>query len=84
MRVMISERGNKFKVIEHIILKNFWEYYVLENEFEEDKDLGYAYVMGFENEFGYFTYNEITPYIMSRTSDLTDIMPAQGFEWEDK
>ena len=30
MRHMTNEHGTQVKVIEHIMLRNFWEYYILE------------------------------------------------------
>lgn len=81
MRVMSNGRM-RLKVIEHIILKNFWEYYVCENEFNEG-DIKQCYVLGFENELGDVDLNEIKPYIISRTKNLNEVMSAPNFSWED-
>ena len=86
MRQMI--KGNlKLDVVEHIILRNMWEYYVLSDEGESDwvssePDVVYALVMGFNDEIGCVSLSEIQPHIISRTSRLDEIMPADGYEWE--
>jgi len=78
--------GNiKLDVVEHIILRNMWEYYVLANEPDThapDPDIVYALVMGFNDEIGTVSLSEIKPHVISRTSNLDDIMPADGYEWE--
>ena len=84
MRRMV--KGNiKLNVVEHIILKNMWEYYVLADEDGDkpDSDIKYALVMGFNDEIGAVSVSEIKPYIISRTTDLSEIMPADGYEWAD-
>jgi len=72
-----------FAVAQHIILRNFWEYYLE----QVDKD-GYAfgYVMGIENEWGTVDMEEIKPYIISiaRGKELNDIMPPEGYHWENE
>ena len=87
MRRMI--KGNlKLDVVEHIILKNMWEYFVLSDESQNDwvsdtPDVVYALVMGFNDEIGTVSLSEIKPYVISRTSRLDEIMPASGYQWED-
>tara|TARA_R110000751_G_scaffold137297_3_gene240700 strand:+ start:2586 stop:2846 length:261 start_codon:yes stop_codon:yes gene_type:complete len=69
-------------VLEHIILKNFWEYYILEEEsYDNADDIQFAFVMGFENEFGDISRKEIDPYIVSKTRNLNEVMPPEGFVW---
>lgn len=86
MRKMV--KGNfKLDVVEHIILRNMWEYYVLSDEGQNDwvssePDIVMALVMGFNDEIGCVSLSEIKPHIISRTSNLDDIMPADGYEWE--
>ena len=79
-------KGNlKLNVVEHIILRNMWEYYVLANEPDThapDTDIVYALVMGFNDEIGTVSMSEIKPHVISRTTDLSEIMPADGYEWE--
>jgi hypothetical protein len=70
------------EVSEHIITKNFWEYY-LTNEETDDPEVKFGYVMGFEDELGYVYLPEIKPYIMTKTKELTSIMPARGYKWID-
>jgi hypothetical protein len=88
MRKMI--KGNlKLDVVEHIILRNMWEYYVLSDEGQNDwvsdtPDGVYALVMGFNDEIGCVSLSEIQPHIISRTSRLDEIMPASGYEWADE
>ena len=83
MRQMI--KGNlKLKVVEHIILRNMWEYYVLANEPDThapDDDIVYALVMGDYDEIGTVSMSEIKPHVFSRTTELDEVMPATGYEW---
>ena len=80
-------KGNlKLDVVEHIILRNMWEYYVLAAEEVEDvnSDIQYALVMGDHDEIGTVSMSEIEPHIFSRTTDLSEIMPAAGYQWVDE
>jgi len=78
-------KGNlKLDVVEHIILQNMWEYYVLANDPDQhqaDPDIVYALVMGFNDEIGPVSMSEIEPHIWSRTTDLDEVLPATGYEW---
>ena len=69
MRKMQNETGTTtIKVIKHIILKNFWEYYIVDDEemeFEKDSDIQYAYAIGHAQEFGTISFKELKPYIIS-------------------
>ena len=78
-------KGNlKLDVVEHIMLRNMWEYFVLADEAgdEPDSDIKYALVMGFNDEIGTVSMSEIKPHVISRTSNLDEIMPADGYQWE--
>ena len=81
-------KGNlKLDVVEHIILRNMWEYFVLANEPDThapDPDIVYALVMGFNDEIGTVSMSEIEPHVFSRTSDLDGILPASGYQWADE
>lgn len=81
------ETGSIIDVKEHIILKNFWEYYVVDETVYDgenpDTDTVLAYVMGLENELGYVYLPEIKPYIITKTNDLAGVMPAAGYDWLD-
>jgi hypothetical protein len=80
-------KGNlKLDVVEHIMLRNMWEYFVLADEAgdEPDSDIKYALVMGFNDEIGTVSLSEIKPHVISRTSRLDEIMPASGYEWADE
>lgn len=79
MRQMKSDYGSTINVVEHIILSNGWEYYVTDEQIEDG--IGFALVMGFETELGTFSLDEIKPYILSRTKNLAEVMPAQDWEW---
>ena len=69
-------------VVEHIILKNMWEYYILKTDLDEDDDdYRTALVMGDYTEIGGVYMPEIEPYIFSRTTCLQDIMPPAGWSW---
>ena len=72
-----------FAVYQHIILRNMWEYYLG----EPDKNgIAFGYVMGFENEWGDVSMDEIKPYIISiaRGKELDYIMPPFNYYWEDE
>ena len=84
MRKMI--KGNlKLDVVEHIVLRNMWEYFVLADEAgdEPDSDIKYALVMGFNDEIGTVSMSEIKPHIISRTTDMNELLPASGYHWEE-
>ncbi len=84
MRKMI--KGNlKLKVVEHIMLRNMWEYFVLADEAgdEPDSDIKYALVMGFNDEIGTVSMSEIQPHVISRTTDMNELLPASGYHWGD-
>jgi len=68
----------EINVIEWIMVKNYWEYYRIE-EWNED-DCAYCLVDGDFQETGLVSLEEIKPYIISRTKDL-NLMPAPGWEW---
>ena len=72
--------GQVLNITEHYILKNFWEYYVTDDN-TGSEDIRQCFVMGFENELGDVYIPEIAPYIISKTKKLNEIAPAHGFEW---
>ena len=79
--IIHTEGGEPFAVHQHIILRNFWEYYLGET----DKDgIAFGYVMGFENEWGSVDLNEIRPHVISATRLLDEIMAPVGYYWEDE
>lgn len=80
MRVMKNEDGQELTVTEHIILKNFWEYYVLKRGKEPNR-IRFCLVMGVETEMGDVDMEEIRPYVMTRTKDLSEVMPPPGWSW---
>jgi len=79
MRQMTDERGNTVKVIEHIMLHNMWEYYILEAA--DEHGIAFALVVGDYTEMGNVSMDEIAPYIVSRTTRLDEIMPAPNWSW---
>ena len=79
MRLMKSNYGSIIKVYEHIILRNGWEYYITSKS--SKVDIRQCLVMGFETELGSVSMEEIKPYIVSRTIDLAEIMPASDWTW---
>ena len=69
-------------VVEHIIIKNGWEYYILKTDLDEDDDkYKTALVVGDYNEIGGVHMPEIEPHIISRTRDLSDVLPAPNWKW---
>ena len=83
MRKMV--KGNlKLNVVEHIMLRNMWEYFILADKVGEgDSDIKYALVMGFNDEIGTVSLSEIKPHVISRTACRDDLQPAAGYEWAD-
>jgi hypothetical protein len=79
MRQMTSEYGSQVDVIEHVILSNLWEYYMLEEPDEHGVVL--ALVVGDATEVGSVWMDHIEPYIISRTTALGEIMPAPRWAW---
>jgi hypothetical protein len=71
-------KGESFAVSRHIILRNFWEYYVEE---PDENGITFGFVMGFENEWGSVDYNEIKPYIISEAKGtaLDEVMAPAGY-----
>ena len=59
MRHMTNEHGNTIKVVEHIILRNYWEYYIVEAADEDG--IVFALVVGDYTELGYVSMDEIMP-----------------------
>ena len=76
-----SRKSGIITVREHIIIKNMWEYYVISDDYDEEDQVQFCYVMGFECEFGDVYIPEIEPYIISRTKNLDEVMPPIDFEW---
>jgi hypothetical protein len=83
---MTNEHGTTVKVIEHIILCNYWEYYILDtNGYSNDSDIRFALVVGDYTEMGSVSMDEIAPYIVSRTTNLDNVMPPYlGWTWYDR
>jgi len=75
--------GAPFTVHQHIILKNFWEYYL---ERTDEDGIAFGFVMGAENEWGSVSINEIKPHIASiaRGNELEHVMAPAGYIWEDE
>lgn len=90
-RTLITPTGREIDCIGWFNLKNGWEYYVLDAE-TDDSDTLFCYVMGYECEYGYVSFEEVRPYIMGRAKDrnsLYEIMPPSSdgdgeFEWKDE
>jgi len=79
---MMTKGDLKLEIVEHIILKNYWEYYILKDDEYSTEDIKTAVVMGDATELGDVSLAEMEPYIKSRTSTLRELMPAAGYNWE--
>ena len=83
-----QDSGSILKVVKHVILRNFWEYYILATEDEDsipNADIRYALVMGDYDEIGTVSMSEIEPYVISQTTELADgVAPATGYRWADE
>ena len=80
MRVM-EKNGKPLEVKEHIMTKNFWEFFLLEEP--DENGVAFALVCGDYDELGYVSLDEIKPFIISRTKQMDGIMPAPGYSWVD-
>ena len=78
-----DDKGETLAVYQHVILKNMWEYYLGE---PDENGVAFGYVMGFENEWGDVSMEEIKPYIVSivRGDELNYIMAPFNYYWEDE
>lgn len=84
MRKMVNKHGTILNIKEHIILRNFWGYYVTDQvPVQDDPQVITALVMGFEQELGDVYLPEIQPYIAARTKRIKEVMPAAGWSWVD-
>jgi len=79
---MMTKGDLKLEIVEHIILKNYWEYYILKDDEYSTEDIKTAVVMGDATELGDVSLSEMEPYIKTRTSNLSELMPAAGYKWE--
>lgn len=75
-----GEMTTTINVVEHVILKNLWEYYITDEPCD-NPDVVFALVMGDETELGDVYMPEIKPYIITRTKNLNDVFPASGWQW---
>ena len=66
-------------VTAHIILKNFWEYYVTDDKWTDD--IVRCLVLGAEDEIGDVSLDEIAPYKLCQTENLGEVAPAPGWSW---
>jgi hypothetical protein len=83
---MSNEHDTTVQVLEHIILRNGWEYYILEREEAGGGMVGpnwFALVVGDYTEMGNVFMPEIEPYIISRTTQLDEILPPPRWRWSD-
>jgi len=80
MRKAINKELNiTINVVEHIMTRNLWEFYITDNK--HDEDIVEALVMGHATEIGDISRKEIAPFITMRTTDLNEILPPEGYEW---
>jgi hypothetical protein len=84
-RLLLTSSGEVVNVIGWFNLKNGWEYYILEDE-NNKGDIVMAYVMGYENEFGFVDLEEVKPYIMGIAKGNNDLYKIdspneEGFRW---
>ena len=82
MKKMQHEDGQIVRVYAHLITKNMWEYYILDNA---RGDIRLALVLGDFTEMGDVSISELRPYLRSNSAVTpdTDLMPAPGWHWVD-
>ena len=79
MRQIVNAHGTKANVVEHLMLANHWEYYIIE---AADED-GYAFalVVGDATEYGTVSQYDIDKHGISYTTDLRELLPPPQWEW---
>ena len=82
MRQMRDEHGTTVDVIEHIILGNYWEYYILETADEDG--IAFALVVGDYTEYGTVAQYDIDKHGISYTTQLDDLLPPPEWTWCDE
>jgi hypothetical protein len=83
-RVMVEvNTGQELKIEEWIMTKNLWEYYILSDKKVKKSPIRMAYVRGIFDEIGSVDLEELEGYIMSRTKNLNEVMPAPNFRWKE-
>lgn len=83
MKTMINPRTNQqIEVIAHVILSNYWEYYICKAETNDVENHVYlCLVLGDYDEIGDVCLKEIEPYVISQTKQLDGVMPAPNWQW---
>ena len=88
MLIALNKDGIQVKVLAWAIARNGWEYYI--TEMPDEDGIFYAYVQGFESEFGTVSMAEIQPHIvvLKTASEIsTDprsdahLLPPEGGRW---
>lgn len=82
MRQMMDQHGSKAYVVEHIILSNLWEYFIIEEA--DESGVAFALVVGDATEMGSVWMDNIEPHIISRTIELSEILPPPRWTWCDE
>lgn len=77
MKYFNPETKQEIEITEHIMTRNFWEYYIIE---KLDEDTAFGLVHGHQTEMGYVSLKELKPYIISRETNLTELMPPVGWQ----
>ena len=85
-RYLINNETKKrleFPVRTFLMTKNFWEYFIFDvPDIEKSDDQQFVLVMGFETELGYISLSELSSFIAAKSSDLSDVLPPEGYSWE--
>jgi hypothetical protein len=66
-----------------VLLRNGWEYFLFDmgEDNAPGEDIRFALVYGDATEMGDVSMEEVKPYILVQTVDLTDIAPPPDWEW---
>ena len=82
MKKMIKDK-TVLNIRQHIIIKNFWEYYITDR-YEPESDIQEALVFGAELELGDISLSELKPYIITLTEldENSVLMPAPNWRWK--
>lgn len=95
MRKM-KDKYQTIKVIRHFnarcpiasdVTEPWWEYFIIDDpemNFHKDDDIQYALVLGWHDEFGTVSINDLKQRAITDTKNLSEVAPAPDWRWIDE